>query len=239
MPPDVRVADREPLVSMLAQDFGYEARGAIGSHGFFAFAVPGGSVAAACFPRLATLPLDWSRLRCFWADERSVPPADPESNYGMARELLLKPAGVPAASIHRMPADISDLDAAAAAYTDDLVSVLGPAARLDYALLGVGPDGHIASLFPNHPALACEDRLVAAVADAPKPPPRRLTLTLPVLAHASRLAVMAFGEEKAGAIREAIEDPGSSQPLARLLRRASRPLVLIDRAAAALIGQRA
>lgn len=220
---------------MFARDFIAEATRAVATSGFFGVAVPGGSVATACFPALAALPFDWTQLRCFWVDERSVPPTDPDSNYALAYERWLKPANVPAASVRRMPADWLDVDAAASAYAQDLVTVLGSPARLDYALLGVGPDGHVASLFPHHPALACEDRLVTSVPDAPKPPPRRLTLTLPVLARAERLAVVAFGGEKAAAIREALEDPLSMQPLACLLRRATRPVVLVDPAAAGLL----
>ena len=220
---------------MVTSDFLAEAGRAVARRGFFGVAVPGGSVATACFPALAALRFDWTRLRCFWVDERSVPPTDPDSNYALAYERWLKPANVPAASVSRMPADWLDLDAAAAAYSDDLVSVLGSPARLDYALIGVGPDGHVASLFPHLPALACEDRLVTSVTDAPKPPSRRLTLTLPVLAHAERLTVVAFGGEKAAAIREALEDSLSMQPLARLLRRARRPIVLVDPPAASLL----
>jgi 6-phosphogluconolactonase len=93
----------------------------------------------------------------------------------------------------------------------------------------------VASLFPQHRVLTLEDRLVAAVDDAPKPPPRRLTLTMPILAGAERVVVVAFGEEKAEALREALEAHDSPQPLARLLRRTRRPLVLADRAAASLL----
>jgi 6-phosphogluconolactonase len=231
----VFAAERGALLLRLARDFSTEAARAIAERGFFAIALPGGSVATNCFPTLAALPLSWRQLQCFWADERAVAPSDPESNYALARDLWLRPAGVPSASIHRMPADAPDLDAAAVAYSGELTSVLGSPARLDFVLLGVGPDGHVASLFPRHEALALEHQLVAAVLDAPKPPPRRLTLTLPALASAERLVVVAFGEEKAEALREALEQDDSPQPLARLLRRTRRPLVLVDRSAARLI----
>ena len=122
--------------------------------------------------------------------------------------------------------------AAAAAYAAELTSVLGSPVRLDFVLLGVGPDGHVASLFPTHDLLMEQQQLVAAILDSPKPPPRRLTLTLPALADAERVVVVAFGDEKADVLREAIERDDSPLPLAQLLRRARRPLVLADRAAA-------
>jgi 6-phosphogluconolactonase len=231
----VHTGDRAEVLLALARDFTVEAARAIAGRGFFAIALPGGSVATNCFPALAALPVNWSQVQYFWADERAVAPSDPESNYALAQELWLVPAGVPAASIHRMPADMPDLSAAAIAYSDDLTRTLGSPARLDFVLLGVGPDGHVASLFPRHQLLSVDDRLVAAVDDAPKPPPRRLTLTLPILAGAERVVVVAFGEEKAEALREALERHDSPQPLARLLRQTKRPLVLADRAAASLL----
>jgi 6-phosphogluconolactonase len=229
---EVYAAERDELLERLGRDFSAEAARAIAERGFFAIALPGGSVAVNCFPSLATLPLNWPQLHFFWVDERAVPPSDPESNYALAQDLWLRRAGVPHASIHRMPADRPDLHAAAAAYAEELTSVLGSPVRMDFVLLGVGPDGHVASLFPQHDALLQERQLVAAVLDSPKPPPRRLTLTLPALATAERVVVVAFGDSKAEALREAIEREDSPLPLARLLRRTRRPLVLADRAAA-------
>jgi 6-phosphogluconolactonase len=135
-----------------------------------------------------------------------------------------------------MPADLPDLSAAAADYAGEIARVLGPAVQFDYVLLGVGPDGHVASLFPGAPALAEERQSVLAVMDSPKPPARRLTLTAPVLANAERLVVAAFGESKADALRHALVGPDAMSPLAVVLRRAHRPLVLADRPAATLIG---
>ena len=103
-----------------------------------------GTVARAFYPRMDRLPLDWSRVSFFRGDERSVPATDPESYYGVALALWLAPARVPAASIHRMRADSPDLDQAGADYAGEMVRVLGTPPRLDLALLGVGPDGHVA-----------------------------------------------------------------------------------------------
>ena len=141
-------------------------------------AVPGGSVAESFFPRLASLDLDWDRVLVFFGDERAVAPDDPASNARLARDLWLDRAPIPLANVHRMRAEGEDLDAAARAYERVLLDVLGDPPRLDLALLGMGPDGHVCSLFPGHPALDETERYVLPVLDAPKPPPRRVTLTL-------------------------------------------------------------
>ena len=187
------------------------------------------------FPALAALPLNWSRVHFFWADERAVPASDPESNYGVAERLWLVPASVPRPSIHRMPADAADLDAAAAAYGAELTRVLDGDV-LDVALLGMGPDGHIASLFPGHPLLRESARQVAAIVDSPKPPPRRLTMTMPVLAAARRVIVVAFGTSKADALADAARNEASTLPVAQLLRHASSGLILADEQAGAKLG---
>ena len=235
MAPDVYVGDADQIRHALVRDFSAEATRSIAARGFFAVALPGGSVAINTFPALGALALDWGRVHIFWADERAVEPSDPESNFGVARERWLDPARVPSQSIHRMPADSVDLDRAAAAYADQLAQVLGMPPRFDFVLLGVGPDGHVASLFPGHAPLAEDSRSVAAVVDAPKPPPRRLTLTMPVLAGADRVVVVAYGRSKAAVLREAVEGPGSMLPVALVLRRSKRALVLADKDAGSLL----
>jgi 6-phosphogluconolactonase len=229
------IDDWSTLTDRLAADLEAECRRVQSAGRPFTLALPGGSVATTCFPRLARLAIDWDRCEFFWVDERAVPPADPESNYGMARSLWLDAAGVPATRVHRMPADAPDLDAAAARYTDVITGIAHRPLRLDYVILGVGPDGHVASLFPGHALLSEANRLVAAVHDAPKPPPRRMTLTLPVLCGAGRVVVAAFGRAKAEVMREALMNPGSLLPVALVLRHAERPLVLLDRDAAGLM----
>ena len=230
---DIVVHDAIRLSDALAALLEGESRAACAARGSFAVALPGGSVATTFFPRLARAALDWTRTDVFWGDERAVPLEDPQSNYGAAHALLLSPAGVPEARVHRMDADAEDLVAAARAYEDELRRVLGAEPRLDLALIGVGPDGHVCSLFPGHPVLSEEARRVAAVHDASKPPPRRLTLTLPMLAATRHVVVAALGEGKAEVIRESLEDATSALPLARLVRRAARVTVFLDPAAAA------
>ena len=106
--------------------------------------------------------------------------------------------------------------------------MLGRDGRLDIALLGMGPDGHIASLFAGHAGLAIHDRYAIAITDSPKPPPRRLTLTLPILASARTAIVAALGTSKSQALANAIGNPDSLLPVAQLLHRNKRPLVLAD-----------
>jgi 6-phosphogluconolactonase len=231
---DVFVSSLPVVIDHLVASVRDAAAAAMAARGQFTIALPGGSVATEGFPRLAMLPLDWSHVHFFWADERAVPASDPESNFGLAERLWLTPAGVPQASIHRMPADAVDLDRGAAEYDTELAGVLRAAdGRLDLVVLGMGPDGHIASLFPGHPLLRENARRVAAVTDASKPPPRRLTLTMPVIAAARRVIVAAFGESKADALADAVRHEGSALPVAHLLRRAKDALILADEAAGA------
>src|SRR5689334_5308770 len=163
MLPDIIVDEIKNLPGRLADIFEADGRRALASRGFFAIALPGGSVATTYFPHLARLSFDWSRTEFFWGDERAVPPSHPDSNYGVAASLWLEPARVPAARIHRMPADETDLTLAAAAHAGELSALLGTPPRLDLVLLGVGPDGHVCSLFPGHPLLKEEERWVAPV----------------------------------------------------------------------------
>lgn len=205
---------------------------AIGERGAASLVVTGGSAAEALLPRLVDVRVDWSRVDVFWSDERALPPDDAQSNYRLARELWLDAARVPPVSVHRMPGEAEDLAAAAATHERELIAVCGDPPRFDVMLLGVGPDGHVASLFSGHPLLAEQRQLVAAVEDSPKPPPRRLTLTVPALHGAHLLVVAAFGAAKAAVMAEALGDPASRLPVAQVLRAAERSLVLLDADAA-------
>jgi len=200
--------------------------------GAFAIALPGGSVASSCFPLLARAAIDWSSVHLFWGDERAVAPDHADSNFGLARRLLLDHVPIPAENVHRMPADREDLALAAAEHEAELRAM-----RLDIALLGVGPDGHVCSLFPGHALLDEDTRWVAAIEDSPKPPPRRLTLTLPALLDAREIVIVVTGAAKAGVVREALEDPRSGLPLAIVLRRATAATVILDPAAASELGR--
>lgn len=201
--------------------------------GKLSLALPGGSVADIFFPVLARCGLDWGLVDVFWGDERAVPASHADSNYAAAQRLLLGPVGAPASRVHRMPADAADLEAAAAAYEAELKAALGEAGALDVALLGMGPDGHVCSLFEGHRALAASGRLVIPITDSPKPPPCRLTLTLEALRAARLVVVAAFGAAKAEVVRSAVTDPRSALPVAIVLRQARQAALLLDEPAAA------
>ncbi len=232
MDDEIVVAPRSELARAFAARLGAEIRHASASGEPFPFVVPGGSVAEAFFPELAATAADWSGVDLFWSDERVVPPQHPDSNFRRAVELWLGRAWFEPERVHRMRAESVDLEAAAAEYERALRSGLGSPPRLALALVGVGEDGHVASLFPGHAALAEPTRWVVPVVDAPKPPARRLTLTLPLFAVTDLFVAAAFGVGKAEAIREALEDPASTLPLALAARLARRRLFLLDPEAA-------
>ena len=157
--------------------------------------------------------IPWQRIHLFWGDERCVPPDDTESNYRMARESLIDRIPIPPENIHRIPAEESDLDQAAETYENTLRRYFGAPEpewpRFDLVLLGVGSDGHTASLFPGSPVLEEKKRWVAATyVEALKV--HRLTLTLPVFNHAARVIFLVAGKEKAAVMKEALS-PGHPQ----------------------------
>lgn len=205
---------------------------AIAARGRCALALAGGSTPAPVYAELAAPELarriDWSRVDVYFGDERAVPPRHPDSNYRLASGVLLSRVPIPAAQIHRMEGERQDLEAAAADYE----RLLPPA--LDVLLLGLGSDGHTASLFPRSPALEERMRRVIVV-ESPKPPPLRLTITPPVIAAARYVAVLATGKEKAGPAARALEGPATPQEIpARLARHG---VWFLDRAAAALLAR--
>lgn len=227
------VVSESPAEALVAHVTG-AARASISRSAAFTIALPGGSVATSCFPLLAAAAIEWTAVHLFWGDERAVAPDHADSNFGLAKRLLIDQIAVPAENVHRMPADREDLTLTAAEHEAELRRH-----PLDVALLGVGPDGHVCSLFPGHALLQEETRWVAAIEDSPKPPPRRLTLTLPALLAAREIVVVATGAAKAEVVREALEDPQSTLPLALVLRRAARVTVILDGAAAGPLEPRA
>jgi 6-phosphogluconolactonase len=243
--PHVLVRSGRPAVAEAAARVWVDAAQlAVERHGAFHVALAGGSTPRAIHAAVTRQPdLDplWQSTHVWWGDERAVPPEHADSNYRMADETLLSCVPVPSAQVHRMPAERDDLEAAARAYALALAQGVGGGAEsapaLDLVWLGLGEDGHTASLFPHAKALAVRDRWVAAVTDAPKPPPRRLTLTLPVFAAARRVVFVACGADKAEALRDVLEGPDDPArwPAQAVTRAAAARLWLVDEAAACLL----
>ena len=182
--------------------------------------------------------IDWGKVHFFFGDERAVAPDHADSNYRMANAMLFAPLALPAANIHRMLAENPDLDTAARAYEAELRShfALSPAdtaPRFDLILLGMGPDGHTASLFPHKPALQEKIQLVAASEPGLKPFVPRLTLTYPVLDRAANVLFLVAGADKATTLHRVLTGPADplALPSQAVAPTAGSLVWLIDRAA--------
>lgn len=174
----------------------------------------GGAVLAAVWESPERSSVDWDRIRFWWGDERWLPKGDPERNETQARDALLDHLGIDEAHIHAFAASDEglQLDDAAQAYAADLAANAAPGAvlpRFDITFLGVGPDGHIASLFPDRGGIREKELTVIAVRNSPKPPPERLSLTLPVINSSDRVWLVLAGADKASALGLALA--GASQ----------------------------
>ncbi|HEU4401443.1 MAG TPA: 6-phosphogluconolactonase [Candidatus Polarisedimenticolia bacterium] len=247
--PTIRLlADAGELARAGAGEFARLAREAIRGRGAFRVALSGGSTPRLLYTTLAgegagsifRSLVAWEKVHLFWGDERAVPPDHPDSNYRMACETLLSRLPVPAAQVHRIRGELPEAAEAAADYERTLVDRFkvapGSRPRFDLVLLGLGADGHTASLFPGSEALRETTRLVAAPwIESLKA--RRITLTLPVLNNAACVLFLVAGEEKAAALRSVLsEDRPPEEIPARGIRPAKGSLVfLVDRAAARLL----
>jgi len=236
-------ADPKALAQAGARLWVDVARAALEERGVFHVALAGGTTPAALHRAVAEqsdLDAAWHRTHAWFGDERAVPPTDRRSNYHMAQETLFEPVPLPATQIHRMEAEDPDLGAAADRYERALRAARGNGAGppvLDLLWLGLGEDGHTASLFPGSPALAVHDRAVVPVEGGPPDTPRRLSLTLPVLSAARRVFFVVSGANKADAVAAALEfAPGAAldslPPAARVRPAPGRLLWLVDEAAA-------
>ncbi len=219
--PDIRVAaDGAALAAAAAERFAAAAADAIVARGRFVVALSGGSTPRALYARLASPPMagrvEWSRVHLLWGDERCVPPESGQSNYRMAREALIDHVGIPLANVHRIRGE-ADPTAAAAAYEQDLRALFGSAPGatapgIDFVLLGIGDEGHVASLFPGSPALLERTRLVLAQ-DVPAEPRRRVTLTFVTINAAREVAFLVSGAAKAEIVGAVIDGPRDPQRL--------------------------
>jgi 6-phosphogluconolactonase len=231
-PPEIFIGSAATLADEFARRVALEARVAVADRRRFALALPGGSIARAFLPVLAVAPLPWESMALFWVDERAVSSDDPESNVGSARLLF---AGSPAVdSAHWYPMKTgASLEVSAQAYARQLVSALGNPPVLDVALLGVGEDGHVASLFPGREPP--EAAWVAAEPNAPKPPRERVTMTYGTLAAASVVCIAAIGASKAAILHSLLVAPSPELPASRVVASARTTWVFADGEAAALL----
>ena len=202
----------------------------------------GGRVAAVVYRAVAESPartaIDWRRVEFWWGDERFLPDGDPERNETQARDALLSRVDVDPARVHPMAADSGQgAEAAAEAYAAELAAAARTAGDgvadgtpvFDVVMLGVGPDGHVASLFPGYPEGKIVDKPAVAVHDSPKPPPTRVSLTFPALNRSHEVWFVVSGEDKAEAVGQALA--GADLPAANP-KGLDRTLWLLDEAAA-------
>jgi 6-phosphogluconolactonase len=230
----------QDLFQAAAEEVLRAAAEAIAQRGRFSIALSGGSTPRNLYTLIAANAsgsLPWDRMFFFWGDERHVPLNDPDSNYRMAKETLLSKVPIPPANIFPVPTENPDASAAAQAYEDTLRKFFalspGEFPRFDLILLGMGPDGHTASLFPETAALQEKSRLVVANW-VEKMKTSRITFTLPVLNAARCVAFLVSGADKAAVLHEVLEGdaPGEKYP-SKLVRPTDGKLIwFVDRAAA-------
>jgi len=229
------VSNAERLAEVAAERVVALASNAIAQRGRFIMALSGGSTPRPTYRLLAerrwSLMIDWSRVQLLWGDERCVPPEHPDSNYRMARQTLLDRVDIPASNVHRIQGERPP-DEAAAAYRAELEAVLGPRGRFDLILLGLGSDGHTASLFPETASIGEREQPVVAVY-VDKLKAWRITLTYPVINDAHHVIVLVSGERKANALARV---QGGEELPAGLVQPAEGTLTwLVDQDAAALL----
>ncbi len=207
--------DLDTLSQQAAQYTVQLANQAIVTHGRFTIALAGGSTPKKLYALLAgetyRSQIDWASVEVFWGDERCVPPDSEDSNFHMAQEALLSKVPIPTSQVHRMPADQPDHETASQAYTAEIRRTFGTDGipSFDLIQLGIGPEGHTASLFPHQASLHEQQRLVMPVT-VPKPPPERLTFTPPLLNAARHVLFLVAGAEKADVVHAILE--GEYQP---------------------------
>lgn len=242
-PTHLEIVDDAPSVARRGADlFVRLSADAIARSGQFRVALSGGSTPRALHTLLASDPyrdrIDWSKVQFYWGDDRHVAPDDPESNFRMAYDTLLQFIPIHEAQMHRIHTEMPDASAAANLYEqelrDDFQLAAGHLPRFDLIYLGMGPDGHTASLFPHTSALTVADRLVVSN-HVPKLNTDRITLTAPVLNNAAVVAFLIAGADKAPALSAVLEGPPNPDeyPSQRIAPTGGELYWLVDRAAAA------
>lgn len=200
-------ADTKELDEAAAEMIEQSAVDAIKQRGTFSIALSGGSTPKPLYALLATSPwrerIDWEKTHFFWGDERWVPSSSSQSNYRMAKDALISKVPVPADNVHRMQTDSGEPEDSAEQYEDELKRILGERPQVDFNLLGIGTNGHTASLFPGRPTLNVRDRLV--VADyIPEVKMNRITFTVPAINDSRRIVFLVAGAEKAEVLAEVL-----------------------------------
>lgn len=236
--PEIRIfkTSNELFVAAVA-DFAKLATDAVQERGRFCVALSGGSTPKGLFTLLATssTPIPWESIYFFWGDERHVPPSDAESNYHMAYQAMLSRVPAPPQNIFRIPTEEKDPELAAKQYEQTLIKFFGlnsgELPRFDLVLLGLGPDGHTASLFPGSAALKETNRLVVANW-VEKFKTHRITLTLPVLNNAAVVEFLVTGQDKAGIVHQVLNGNGNQFPSQMIRPREGQLAWLLDQAAA-------
>jgi 6-phosphogluconolactonase len=236
--PEIRIfKTSNELFAAAVSEFAKLAADAVQKRGRFCVALSGGSTPKGMYSLLATsfTPIPWESIYFFWGDERHVPPTDPESNYRMVYEAMLSKVPVPLQNIFRISSEEKDPELVAKQYEQTLIKFFGLNAgqfpRFDLVLLGLGPDGHTASLFPDSTALREANRLVVANW-VEKFKTHRITLTLPVLNNAGVVEFLVSGKEKAGIVHQVLDGDGNQYPSQMIRLRDGRLVWLLDQAAA-------
>ena len=234
------VSDPEALAGEAAQRFKKLVLEAAGSRGRFSVALSGGSTPSPLYMILAEEPsrgqIPWKEVHLFWGDERSVPPDDPGSNYRLVNETLIAHVPIPPENVHRLRGELEP-GAAARAYDRDVRDFFcGPRPRFDLVLLGLGSDGHTASLFPSSEALKETERLAVAVqAHYHERPAQRVTLTLPAINSARQVLFLVAGSAKAQIVQAVLEGPGGRFPAQQVQPTAGQITWLLDAEAGRLL----
>jgi len=239
MSPEIKiVADLPTLYRAGADEFIRCAREAVAAHGRFAIALSGGSTPKGVYSLLAEAnDLPWDKIHFFFGDERDVPPTDPESNYRMANESLLSRVPVPPGNVHRIAAEMG-ARLAVLQYQSELYAFFNLASsqwpRFDLIMLGMGPDGHTASLFPGSAALN-ETEFWVTDNWVEKFKTYRITLTFPVINHAAEVMFLVAGQDKSQVLKEVLQGKAEAYPCQRVKPLNGRLLWLVDKAAGSLL----
>lgn len=236
----VHVFDNPEAVAVgAAAHFAAAARAAIAARGAFNVSLSGGTTPRETYERLAAEPyrpeIDWAHVHVFWGDERSVPPEHPDSDYGMAKRALLDHVSIPVENIHRMRGEL-DAKEAAKVYEVEIKNHFNSQdlPSFDLILLGLGEDGHTASLFPGTQALDVTDRLVVAN-QVPNLDNWRITFTYPLINAARQVALLVAGERKAKIVQEVVELKNPEHPASHVVPHSGELHWLLDKAAASLL----